>query len=189
MRELGRELGRLRSNSRPCLLMLAICAMACASEPAILNDAPVRQPSSMHDMTFTNVHSKLARDGYFVAKSVFAREKVARWRSLTEEHFAFIPGSASEFLAEQNPETSWLTELLYENRFSALLQSAGPQAVATSPPRSTCFSTTISRHLRRYASSRTYATNGGSTRHLLVLVPHGGERGRYSCTGTTYPAE
>jgi hypothetical protein len=56
---------------------------------------------------------------------VFAREKVARWRSLTEDHFAFLPGSASEFLAEQNPETSWLTELLYENRFSALLQSAG----------------------------------------------------------------
>ena len=77
---------------------------------------------------------------------MFAREKVARWRSLTEEHFAFPPappsGAASEILAEQNPELSWLTELLYEDKFAAL------GAIAISLPPSTCFSTTTSQRPR-----------------------------------------
>jgi hypothetical protein len=105
--------------------MLAICATD--GEPALLGEvaAAGRQPIPVHDTLFSDVRGILARDGYFLAKSVFAREKVARWRSLTEEHFAFFPGAASEFLAEQNPELSWLTELLYEDRFAALLQSVG----------------------------------------------------------------
>ena len=122
--------------------MLAICATD--GGPALSGEvaATGRQPSPAHDASFSDVRSILARDGYFLAKSVFAREKVARWRSLTEEHFAFFPGAASEFLAEQNPELSWLTELLYEDKFAAL------GAIAISLPPSTCFSTTTSQRPR-----------------------------------------